>query len=441
MLLFILIFSLGILLILNYYIFEKSLSTPAFLFNAGFFLCALNLSNFIKLWKVDIHYITYLIIVGGSIFVSWGAFLSHKMHNKNKVILQEIKVFNPISIKRLKLIVIFQLIINILRIHFINNYYGMGSLAQNLFAHTFALKFGSDAMQYPTGFGFLSFLSNNIGYIVAFLLPIYSTERNNYKKQKFWLTVNFIVCVVSSLLSSGRTQMLTFIATYGTFYFILLKKNNKSLNYKLLLKWGLTIFAFLTFFQQLGYLIGRSKGEETVHSTIGIYCGAQIQNLDDCIKYKLVETDTRRGEITFYSFYSYLENILNIDILNSEAKEFLPFNSRNGYNLGNVYTTFQAYYLDFGILGTFIICFFIGYITHYLYLQAKQKTDYETGIISIYNYLYGIYAPTIFLSFFSESFFTTTTALINIRFWIAYICLFYIFYGRLPWKKTKFNNL
>lgn len=62
-------------------------------------------------------------------------------------------------------------------------------------------------------------------------------------------------------------------------------------------------------FQLMGTMIGREYSEEdAIADTIIEYCGAQIQNLDDFVSWKEVKTELW-GEITFNSYYQYIDKI------------------------------------------------------------------------------------------------------------------------------------
>lgn len=430
-----LILSLGVLLFVEYYfLFKNEIATPAISFTLGLFICAIILSTFIDLWDVHLHQETYWLIIGGSICVALGSLggdiLSKKKKEENRG-----GQFIPISVRRLKFILFIQIFAAVIQVLFLFKYYGGRSLAENLVAHTMAIKFGDDSMVIPFKLGFILGLSYNLGFMFAFLLPLYMTKGYEYSRERFWLSVNFVLCLFFSLLTSGRSPMLWMLITFGTFYFIHLNLNKMRLNLKRLLLWGICGYIFLMSFQQLGFLIGREKTAETATYVIGVYCGAEIQNLDDYIRGPIEKMDYW-GEMTFYQFLSTLEKDWGVVHLRTDREKLLPFNYRGGYGLGNVATAFQAYYVDFRFKGTMIVCFVIGLIMQLLYKRVKMGNSIKNGVMNWTSYLYSLILPSMFMSFFAESFYIVLMNILGFRFWIGYILLFLLFYGKFPWKKN-----
>ena len=406
MFLTLLIVSLVILLLLDYFVlFKRDLATPAISFSLGFLVCAIILLNFIVIWGVRIHIETLGLILGGNVLLSFGAFL-YRRKRRNSIKTNETECsFYLISVRRLQILFVFQLFLHGLRTYFLFKFYGFSSLSENLVAHTEELKFGTEAMTYPFGVGFLIGIVSNLGYVFAFLIPVYIAKAKNNTSQFLWLVVNYILALFGSLLSSGRSPMLWMLVALGTFYIISLYQYKKKVGVKRILIWVCAAYAFLSGFQQLGYLLGRKESDETVGYVVGVYC-------------------------------ELLENDWGMVKLRSERSDFLPFNNRGYYPLGNVYTTFQSYHIDFGMTGALIVCFLIGFIMQYIYTRVKNGNDFKTGVISTTTYIYSIIVPSMFMSFFSEAFFGVFINLLNIRFWLGYVVVFFIFYGRMPWSKS-----
>lgn len=433
--------SLVALLFFGYLLLKKELATPALLFIFGMCICALNLLNFTSVWNVYLHQNTYILVIGGCLSLMLGSLFYNSKHKctlfgKNKSF-----KFVPLRTKTLKMLFIFQLAINMLRIYFLNNFYGAGNLAANLVAHTLALKYDGDVMTYPKGIGLLIGAADFLGYFYAFLLPIYFYQNKQYKSQRLWLMINFSTCLVTSLLTSGRTQMLHLLITLGSFYLITLWRNKKSLNTKRISIWALASLLFLSGFQQLGFLIGREKTDETALDIAGVYCGAQLQNLDDYINGNYQLNTRHFGETSFYIFYKEYALVIGIPQTKLHPHDYHLFNERKGRGLGNVGTAFQEYYIDFGFVGTFILCFIIGWFMQFFHLKISRGKDFDTGIVSVGTFLYATIIASMFMSFFSESFFNKSlNHILNYRYWLAYIFLFYLLYRKLPWKYNTKNK-
>lgn len=440
MYLFYLIVSLAILLFIDYIVlFKKELSAPAFLFAAGMFICSLSLSLYTVEWDINIHEGTFWLIFGGVLSFTIGCLIVHLAKGNLPIMPlflseKDISRLTPfISVKRLKIIFFSIIVLYLIKVYFLMSYYGGGSLAAALVLHTEALKFGDDAMKLPSGLSFFVGLPDICGNIFAYLSAVYCFKKDS-KKQRNWIWAIFILCLIGSLLSSGRTFMLWMIVAFGVSYFICMKHNNIQINIRKILITLIAIYAFAMSFQQLGYLIGREESEDSGLSVFVEYCGAEIQNLDDFIYRDHVQVKTDHfGEVTLENFWS------NYNV-KSHRDEVLYFNSRRGYSLGNVRTTFHNYYIDFGCWGTFIICFIIGVVIQSLYSKLKNSNIWQTGRMTVFLYIFISLVPACFMSFFSEYFISRMWALLNYRIWLGYAVVCYILYGSLTYKRLKLDG-
>lgn len=426
------------LLIFSYRLFNKDIATPAMLFTLGMCACSVNLLNFINIWDVRIHQNTLALVLGGCFFLTLGSYFTYR-NIRMKCRTTKTADNNPlfiINVNTLKFIALFQVVLSLIRIYFLTKYYGMGSLAENLYAHTLAIKGGNpeEAIHFSLGIGFLISMAESVGGVLAFLLPIYMRFGKKYKIQILWLVINLIIYLIASLLSSGRTAMLHTIVTLGSFYLISFVKQKRALNIKFIFKWVIVAFVFLATFQQVGFLIGRENTDQSAFDVVGVYCGAQILNLDDYINGLNTYQSKYFGETTFRGFYNVLDRDFNLLDFDVNITDYLLFNDRKGYQLGNVATAFQTYYIDFGFWGTYIICFLIGMFMQKLYMNIKISNDLDTGVFSVSTYIFIVIISSMFMSFFAESFFINLSSLINFRFWVGYVFQFFLFYQKFPWQ-------
>lgn len=437
MYLLLLIIALFFLLAISYYFFfNKDAATPAISFILGMLTCSSLLSIYYNRWAVNIHEETFLLVFGGCVSLVFGCIVMKILVGVRQI--HGDVIFSPISAYRLKLILFLQIILALLQSYFLTRYYGRGSLSENLVAHTMALKFGlEEVMKLPFGVGFITGLTYYMAYIFAFLLPLYYKRRQIYREQFKLCLLNFVASLFISLLSSGRLGMLWMIVSFGTFYVITLQQSGKFINLKRIALFCVGAYIFLASFMFMGTLIGREyHNDESSTDIIIEYCGAEIQNLDDYIRGPIEKTEFF-GEMTFNKYYKYLEKNFNLLKLSDRSANTLSFNQRRGYSLGNVYTAFQNYYIDFGFSGTMVVCFFIGGIMELLYLKVLQGNSMRSGLLTWKTYLYALVVPSMFMSFFSESFFQGFSSIGTHQFWMSYIILFYLFYGKLPWNKKK----
>lgn len=443
MILLLLILSLFGILSLEYFSLKRDLSNPAFLFTLGFFTASLILSCFVKKWSVDLHWTSFSVIILGNLGVYLGACACSKFFRTNKRIYITDTNNSPtklVSLNGLIFLFALQIAMYLLRIYLLKQFYG-GSLPSALAAHTMAIKFGTEkALQMPFGSSFFYGMAGTIGYVCAFLLPFYMMYKNISFRIKFWLWANFILCMIGSLLSSGRTAMICLLISFASFYIISLNLRKIKIKINVILKWLTVAFLFLFSFQQLGYVIGREESESNWFDEIGIYCGAEIQNLDDFIEEpKFQNYDNLYGQLTFNLFYNKFGYLIGVNQLITEGRDYHRFNYRNEYSLGNVDTALQHYWYDFGITGTFILCLFIGIFMQALYkLITRSRNIWIKGYITPYLFVYSIMIPTTFMSFFSEAFFEKIVQLFDFRFWTTYILIYIPLYKKNLAKKTSF---
>ena len=443
MILLLLILSLFGILSLEYFSLKRDLSNPAFLFTLGFFTASLILSCFVKKWSVDLHWTSFNVIILGNLGVYLGACACSKFFRTNKRIYITDTNNSPtklVSLNGLIFLFALQIAMYLLRIYLLKQFYG-GSLPSALAAHTMAIKFGTEkTLQMPFGSSFFYGMAGTVGYICAFLLPFYMMYKNISFRIKFWLWANFILCMIGSLLSSGRTAMICLLISFASFYIISLNLRKIKIKINVILKWLTVAFLFLFSFQQLGYVIGREESESNWFDEIGIYCGAEIQNLDDFIEEpKFQNYDNLYGQLTFNLFYNKFGYLIGVNQLITEGRDYHRFNYRNEYSLGNVDTALQHYWYDFGITGTFILCLFIGVFMQALYkLITRSRNIWIKGYITPYLFVYSIMIPTTFMSFFSETFFEKIIQLFDFRFWTTYILIYIILYKKNFAKKTSF---
>lgn len=434
MFLILLIVSLALWLVISYFLcFQKDIGTPALSFTLGLFICSVLLSINIERWDIEIHTETFWLVLGGCMSLTIGS-LIYKGSKKKRPLKVHYE-FRPISVTRFTMLLLLQFVLALFQVYFLSRYYGMGSLPENLVAHTMAIKFEGDSMKLPYGVGYVIGQTYNMAFVFAFLLPFYIERRKKYRKQYILCLLNFIATLLISLLSSGRSGMLWMLIAFGTFYFIQIQRKDGSIKFKMIAQWGILAYIFLMGFQLLGTMIGRedSRADEITDIVIE-YCGAEIQNLDDFIRLKDVKTEYW-GEITFNSYYQYIDKNTGLVNLEDRRKEYLYFNERAGYSLGNVYTALQSYYIDFGYIGVFVVCFFIGIVIEFLYLLVIGGHSLDTSYLTWQTFLFSKILPSMFMSFFSEAFFNAASQVGTHNFWVSYVLMYLLFYGTFPWKK------
>jgi len=104
-----------------------------------------------------------------------------------------------------------------------------------------------------------------------------------------------------------------------------------------------------------------------------------------------------------------------------ESVTFVPFAT-------NVYTVYEHYFLELGIIGTLVLLLFIGLLHSLLYLKAKQG-----GRFSIYLFAYSMYP--VLMVFFADCYNNIAGYLFAIAFGLLYFSV-----GSLPLRLLPANK-
>lgn len=427
-------FLLIILVVFDYFcLFNKKLSTPALLFNLGFCLCSIFLLHFADLWNVELSYETFILVASGNISVCFSSLIVSLFFNKKKLCCKDNKInLCVISLNKIKFFLLLQIIDAFIKCRLLMNFYGTSSVSQALFMHTLALKFDGDVMQYPIGLGFISSTIEIASTIVPGLCAFYVNNSQISTKVKIWMVINFIFALAFSFLSSGRMSSLYMLIAFCTVYSLSFYSRKRRFPIRKIFNYLLLVIVFLFSFQYVGELIGRDKSDVTPDIVVGVYCGAELINLDDLIlENNYIPDNELWGNQTFYSFYNTLKNY-DLVSLKIPYSEFIPFNEAGGYGIGNVASAFQNYYFDFGLFGAIIVCFFLGGISEFIHQKTLSSCFFRNGIIDSWVVLYILLIPAMFLSFFAEQFFNQLSNIISLKFWVKLIIIYIIFYSRKP---------
>lgn len=124
----------------------------------------------------------------------------------------------------------------------------------------------------------------------------------------------------------------------------------------------------------LFYLIGRTQNDlslDNVMSSLFVYAGAPIFNLDIYLQNPWKQTHGLFGELTFIKLINWIG--IKFDISSFIYELDLPFLSYQNYALGNVYTTFYAFYYDFQFLGVVFLTLFMAIFSIWLYNKVRNE--------------------------------------------------------------------
>lgn len=400
-----LFFTLFILLVIAYFLNKKDIIAPSFIFALSFVFSAMWAVGFSDIWGLEnFHLNTYLVIVLGVlefIIISWfiSLFFCKKDSFNKKIILKEIKIDLWIKVICLIFVIFFCYMCYASIISITNG--SWSNISGAIDKYDEINKFSNVKIALPKFIGIAKLIINFLTYWYIYVCI------NNYivnKKIDKIAVLIILFGIITSMCTGGRSSAANILISIPVITLILVRKQY-SLNFKLSLKTKLMIIilpiVFLFVFIESTALLGREvKGSKLYY--LGIYCGAEIKNLD----YFLNETNNfnitrENNNQTFYNLISWLQpKITGVEI---DYKLDLPFVFYNNMILGNVYTIFYAFIYDYGYAGVFFCVILMAIISQIIYGNAKNKI--VDNMPSVWIIAYGYIVSALLFSFFSNRFY------------------------------------
>lgn len=426
----IIVVSLVAILLLDYVTSRRILSRPSISYIVGFLLCAIVAYSWRVEWGLHkMSYGTVFLFVGGALIY----YLVEAVYLRCRPIqVEQINVrsdyFVPIKPQKLILFLLFQIVVYYFYSRSKILYTGADSLGDAIWQIR-EETFDGQELKIPSYIGLPYGFCRAAGYVWSILLPYYFIKSQKYHIQKILILINLLVCMYGVFLAGGRMGFVFYIFPLIFVYYILYQYMkgwkggffSKKTNAYILISF--VLFGF--FFAQLGYAMGRKESTKTVSMIFSMYCGAQIKNMDDYIRYPYKQGHEGEyfGQYTFKRIY---KGILD-NILDSKHRSADPaYNFYGDYALGNVYSTYQDYYIDFryyGILLAGLMSLFVVFI----YKKAIISHFWKDGRLSIWLLFYAYISHMPILSFFANQFWGKITIkgdLYNIIYWFILILFF-----------------
>lgn len=417
-----------------YLLNNREIISPSFLFSASFLFSSLWAFTYKKNWNLDPSLQTILVITLGTLeFVlvaSVTSFFTRSVIQKNKSNVSLVGV----NISRIKLlmIIILEMATILYTVKVLKSLTGLSSITAASYTYRKTVLFSTVNMSLPKLLVMLRRFSYACGLFFSYL---WSKELVISKKVDWLLFFEILLTAYDSSLTGSRTTVLVLvIVMFSSFY--ILKKNSEGWqhrsNGKLFVFSSLGVMIFLSIFKQLATLMGRVINTSSM-DYLAEYLGAEIKNLDIFIR-------TTSFPVTNSMFQSQtLINIMKpigkiVGISGTDFRLILPFQSVNGYDLGNVYTTFYQFLYDYSYFGVFIFIMIMAIVSQITFDKAQFFNDH--GKVSINILIYGYIASALVFSFFSNKFYEQ---IVNPNF-IFYI-LFWIVLNFLFFSKTSKNSM
>lgn len=435
---YLLLIILLVLFINSFFMYKKTIISPAFIFSFGFVFQAIWAVVYAKKWELGLHANTFLVIsIGVTEFVLFGYGIHHLVKYIKRRLEEKNGNINENNIKLIKInmgleiiYLIFMIFVIIFYLYNIvncvgGNYESISAIMQSISKYDNLLKFSNEDVGLP-------FIITNLRELViaSGYWFIYVVINNFLCNKKINIIELLIICVslIAAMMDGSRTVALMMITSSIVIFVILkekIKNTNNIISWKLIR--NMLILGVLSIIVFLGSakLWGRGVDNGDTFSYLSIYCGAEVKNLDLFLQESNYEKNTEIwGSQTFYSFIQTLGKKIGFSNF-EDYKLDLPFREVNGINLGNVYTTFYPYIYDFGYVGEFILVLIMTVISQLIYESAKASKFKKSPNLSILIYI-NIF-NCLMLSFFSNKFYENIFSMKMIKhivFCIVLNCVF-----------------
>lgn len=410
----------------------RSILSPGPLFLGGFSICAFMTLLMSPRWDYEMSLNAFFVITLGCLVFAACDGLTFKLL-QGKEWMDGVRVksaTNPILFKPMQynrgvlagMVILSILTSALVAIEIMNNY-PADSLPGSIAIYNSIKKFSDQGVQqFKFPINILQNLSSMMGFIFAYV----AAQEVIAKKRSgaILAAAGMIATTCGQLLIGSRTSALEYFVCFGVSFYLLKRYKNgggRVITKKIaLLLVGVVALFILTFESVASVLQGRSTATDHI-TYFSAYIGAQIPNFDYFLN-NVGQQDTGIfGYMTFRNSIHWIGTHFNIP--DFVYKFDLPFRELNGYSTGNVYTTFYAFFYDFGIVGVVALTALMAFVSRAVYEKAHR---FESGLLNAFWLIvYAMIANTLMLSFFSNKFYEGILS-INVIFQFGYLAIGYL---------------
>lgn len=424
---------LAVVLFINYYVFDGDVTSPPFLFVLTFIVSMTDLAINLPIWHTTINTEPLFIVLFGGIIFSITSIIIHVYFGrKNKNRIENIEDKEPpyiyVANWKLILFLLFQIIVIVFVQYYVKKLtspYGTdGSLSSSISMYQYLTKFTTLDLDFPKWLTYTYIISNSSDFVWGYIL-IY--DFFFFKKINPLLVINLLVSAAGSFLTGSRGVAVQMIMSLIVIYIMFYRDSGKEINWiKVLKKPFLILLVLLLSFRYLAKLLGRDHSL-SIFEYISVYLGAPIKNFESFLNTNFNSTQPAWGYNTFSMQWQWLSEKFNLGIPKNTINVDMQY--LNGHNLGNVFTAYKNYILDFGVLGAFICIIVAAIIMGFMYEDTKGFKEFRMTRVFSFDWqkmCYTYLLISLSFTFFSNKFYETFTVTFLQRI-ICWILLGYIF--------------
>lgn len=387
----------------------KDWIAPPLLLGYGMFAASLIATLYYNEWQMSsMLFMSVLILGGGPLLftIICNFFNKQGSHSFVKYNIDISKLKNPLIV--LNLLAVINIV---LKIKLYQNAFGSFlNFSELIFAARMDGWSGENTFRFPQIVIWITAISTYFSYISAWLLAYcFITKQKENRIIKQLTLIHLFIVSFDGLLYGAKGSMIDPWVRLCIIY--ILMRGTLPISKKILTRIIFVAVLFILSFKSLTALLGRDVEGKNNFDMFAVYCGAQIKNFDMYMHgEKIYQKSKLWGSNTFNSFY--IER-------NLKEADIGAFQTIGKYSLGNVYTQYASFHLDFGTLGVVMITILMAIISMFFYKKALL----DTKKINIFLLLYSELGYCLLMSFFSSNF---TNFIFRVGYLKAvfYICLF-----------------
>lgn len=436
------------LLVIGYWANDSDILCPTVFYLSGFSICALVATLCALKWDLELQGNTFFVLFGGGLLFAVSSLVVHTVYRRYGLAACRSKKVSPDASKPLyslpvctpaiALFACVQIVVILWTAVRLQSLLPGVDIFQAISGYRLSRTFDAEKLT----LGFPLDPMRNFCYAAGFLIVALAAQELSKKRLRHnpLIVISLLLAIVLDLESGSRTDSVCYLFVLGLL-FLLFKRKQKQVG-GLLSVGSITLLLVLVILFAISFqsfAIGRSVNRGILEY-LSVYCGSEIANLNDYLQtYNSSASDVDVwGGMTFVRLITYIGEKLGIEAWVYSLD--LPYNFMNGYNLGNVYTTYYSFIYDFGYFGVVPCVIAMAVLSQVFYEKAKAGNSRYSEIWAI---LYGYMAYRLLLCFFSNKFYEGVASPTFLRLCLYIFISRYIYIaisGRLDSGRKKPNN-
>ena len=395
--------------------------TPPVIFSAAFLCYAAVCVVEKNAYAIEMIPATVGVITAGLAVFSLVSWITEKLNRKTTAVrMPQFIEFNNIYVM---LLIIAQILSIIFFIKYLGNlsdaysaisgesYAGLGAKIKLYDTMT---KFWTDTYaQLAVPIPFVYRVTNPLCCAAEYLLLYIAVYNFTVNKKINPLHVCSVFLMVVRIVMNGSRSPILRIVTFVVcllYIFYMRQGRQYRLNGKLLGIMAASAGTLCLLMLALLFAMGRGTDGFNIFGYIFNYVGAPVVNLDTFLRNKDITLFRGVSEVPVFAphilrgLYAYIAKVCGTNLFSIAEINFFSF-SRNGIEIGNVYTMFYKIIFDFGYFG--VVCWTGMMALYYSVTYVKVRTNISRHPIDFRLFIYAYLFNDLVMSAFSNRFYET----------------------------------